>query len=273
LGEKYYHGRGVSLNYSYARQCYEKALEREFHIDATYRLGDLYHYGKGGISINYATALVFYRVAAAKGHRKARLQLTKLLAIESSRREAIRYYNKLGFIRWGFSLINPSTFVKKLGYATVVPVSKLLDRSTGLSFFSPAAKFGVNAISFCTSPFTYVGTRITNSSLKYAIDRLELTNPGLKATLMLAADLASESSTKAAYSFWGAPPTHSVGPVPLGISLPMELPPIIEHIIREPIHFELYPPEQRDPPPSDNPDEVDLDDMVTQSRPSLENVC
>ena len=62
LGEMYYHGKGVSVDYAEALMWYEKAANQGY-CDAPYKLAYCYEKGRG-TSKNKKLALKWYRVAA-----------------------------------------------------------------------------------------------------------------------------------------------------------------------------------------------------------------
>jgi TPR repeat protein len=73
LGLLYYNGRGVPMDYTKAREWFEKAAAQG-DADAQYNLGVLYDFGKG-VPRDYAKARQWYEKAAAQGHAFAQNNL------------------------------------------------------------------------------------------------------------------------------------------------------------------------------------------------------
>lgn len=77
MGEKYYYGRGVRLDYAEAAKWYRKAAEQG-NSDAQYSLGHMYLFGLGVRQSNRDAANWFLK-AAAQGNAKARKRLESIM--------------------------------------------------------------------------------------------------------------------------------------------------------------------------------------------------
>ena len=77
MGEKYYYGRGVRLDYAEAAKWYRKAAEQG-NSDAQYSLGHMYQFGQG-VRQNSRDAANWFLKAAAQGHAKARKRLENIM--------------------------------------------------------------------------------------------------------------------------------------------------------------------------------------------------
>ena len=76
MGEKYYYGRGVRLDYAEAAKWYRKAAELG-SADAEYSLVHMYQFGQG-VRQSYRDAANWFQLAAAQGHAKARRRLESI---------------------------------------------------------------------------------------------------------------------------------------------------------------------------------------------------
>lgn len=77
MGEKYYYGRGVRLDYAEAAKWYRKAAEQG-NSDAQYSLGHMYLFGLG-VRQNSRDAANWFLKAAAQGNAKARKRLENIM--------------------------------------------------------------------------------------------------------------------------------------------------------------------------------------------------
>ena len=77
MGEKYYYGRGVRLDYAEAAKWYRKAAEQG-NSDAQYSLGHMYLFGLG-VRQNSRDAASWFLKAAAQGNAKARKRLENIM--------------------------------------------------------------------------------------------------------------------------------------------------------------------------------------------------
>ena len=77
MGEKYYYGRGVRLDYAEAAKWYRKAAEQG-NSDAQYSLGHMYLFGLG-VRQSSRDAANWFLKAAAQGHAKARKRLENIM--------------------------------------------------------------------------------------------------------------------------------------------------------------------------------------------------
>ena len=77
MGEKYYYGHGVRLDYAEAAKWYRKAAEQG-SADAKYSLGHMYQFGQG-VRQSSRDAANWLLKAAAQGHAKARKRLENIM--------------------------------------------------------------------------------------------------------------------------------------------------------------------------------------------------
>ena len=96
IGENYYKGRGVSKNYTWAREWYHKAAVQGY-APAQHALADLYYYGRG-VSKDYAEAVKYYRAAAEKDYAMAQYRLGVFYVgggtIPRDCTEAVKWFSK-----------------------------------------------------------------------------------------------------------------------------------------------------------------------------------
>jgi clan AA aspartic protease (TIGR02281 family) len=78
LGEMYYYGRGVGVDYALAANWYRKAAEQD-NAAAAYSLGYLYEMGHG-VARDYGQAFALYSKAAGQGYAQAQFRLAELYA-------------------------------------------------------------------------------------------------------------------------------------------------------------------------------------------------
>lgn len=96
LGNCYFHGKGVEKNYKTAFKWYTKAANQG-NVNALDNLGYCYFHGKG-VEKNYSEAVKWYRKAAEQGLSTAQYNLAQCyefgLGIQEDYTEAIKWYRK-----------------------------------------------------------------------------------------------------------------------------------------------------------------------------------
>jgi len=96
LGEEYYFGRGVPINYRQAADWYRRAADQG-HADALFSLGVIYENGTG-VQQDYKQAVQWHRKAAELGHARAQNSLgfkyDKGRGVPQDIEQAVYWYRK-----------------------------------------------------------------------------------------------------------------------------------------------------------------------------------
>jgi uncharacterized protein len=94
LGDAYYHGHGTARDLSSAEYWYRLAAERG-HLKAKYQLGELYLQGK---EVDPHSAAEWFRRAAERGHAESQFRYGMLLAsgagVETDKEQARRWLQR-----------------------------------------------------------------------------------------------------------------------------------------------------------------------------------
>ena len=100
LGNIYYNGKNVPINYTEALQWYKKAA-LQGHADAQFNLGLMYDKGHIGIPKNNENAYIWYKFASEQGNGDAKNNFTLIESlmstseIERAEKEAATLRNKI----------------------------------------------------------------------------------------------------------------------------------------------------------------------------------
>lgn len=96
LGNMYYNGEGVSVNYEEAFRWYRMAAG-EGHAESQYYVGTLYHNGQG-VAKDIPKAVAWYRRAAEQGQPQAQYKLGNAYyngwGVTKNYKEALKWYRK-----------------------------------------------------------------------------------------------------------------------------------------------------------------------------------
>lgn len=192
LGENFFNGRdGLAINYTYAKDCYEKALTYTFNRVVVYRLGYIFENGLG-IEKNLPLAVVLYIRASKCGYEPATDQLDKIRC----QQQADETYSKLNWLIFGLSLIEPSGRIETVLSTLFMPVANFLGDATSQDWFPRIAYYGIEVASFFSSPYGYIFRKSIRAGFESIINRLDVRKPDVVAMLKLTADFTASYAAR-----------------------------------------------------------------------------